>query len=214
MALARNPEQPEPGKGRTRTGSDAVPSGMPARPNAVFRGATRQYQRTQVETASPTRLVILLYDGAVRFCHLAQDAMRKGDLESQNTNLIKAQRIVSELLSSLNRDAGGEIASNLARIYAHLLEELVKANLYDQPEILDHAISMLNQMRASWVEIERSSTLDMDALERPSVALTGDSPLIEDSNSTGREAAKPRIHASLKAAPTTGFDNRLGDRLA
>ena len=81
----------------------------------------QQYQRAQVESASPTRLVIMLYDGAIRFCTLAQDAMRKRDLDTQNTNLIKAQRIVGELMCSLNRDAGGAIAANLFSIYTHLL---------------------------------------------------------------------------------------------
>lgn len=137
-------------------------SSTTARQNAAYRGATQQYQRAQVETASPTQLIVLLYDGAVRFCRLAQDAMRLRDLETQNTNLIKAQRIVGELLGSLNRDAGGDVASNLSRIYTHLLEELVKANLYDDPETLDHAISVLSDMRASWVEIDRMAARSGD----------------------------------------------------
>lgn len=115
----------------------------------------RQYQRAQVETASPTRLVVLLYEGAIRFCSVAQEAMRNGDLETQNTNLLRAQRIVGELLSSLNRSAGGEMAINLARIYTHILEELVMANLYDRPQHLDHAISLLMSLRATWDEIDQ-----------------------------------------------------------
>jgi flagellar secretion chaperone FliS len=123
----------------------------------------QQYQRAQVESASPTRLVVLLYEGAIRFCSLAQAAMRARDLETQNANLIRAQRIVGELLASLNRAEGGEVASNLARIYAHLLEELVKANLYDQEAALEHAIRVLTDMRATWVELDRITSSEGNA---------------------------------------------------
>src|SRR2546423_7811272 len=81
-------------------------------PGAQNRSASWQYQRAQVETASPVRLIILLYDGAIRFCMTGLDAMRRGDLESQHTHLLKAQRILAELMGSLDREAGGEVASN------------------------------------------------------------------------------------------------------
>jgi flagellar protein FliS len=104
--------------------------------------------------------VVLLYEGAIRFCRLAQESMRAKDLEAQNSNLIRAQRIVGELLASLNRSAGGEVASNLARIYTYLIEELVKANLYDEPEKLGHVIKLLSEMHASWVEIDSTAGRD------------------------------------------------------
>ena len=94
--------------------------------------ASQQYQRSQVETASPTRLVIMLYEGAIRFCQLALDAMAAKDLPVQHENLLKAQRIIAELLGSLNREKGSEVADNLARLYTHMLEQLVVANLHDQ----------------------------------------------------------------------------------
>jgi flagellar protein FliS len=118
-------------------------------------GASLQYQRAQVETASPTRLIIMLYEGAIRFCQLALDAMVKQDLPVQHENLLKAQRIVAELLSSLNREKGGEVAENLARLYTHMLEQLVVANLHDEPEAVKTVQSMLRDLRASWVEVER-----------------------------------------------------------
>jgi flagellar protein FliS len=117
----------------------------------------QQYQRAQVETASPTRLVVLLYDGAIRFCSIAQEAMRKRDLETQNTNLIKAQRIIGELMSSLDRESGGEVAANLSRIYSYLMEEMVKANLYDRAGALDPVLEALRALRASWEEIDRTA---------------------------------------------------------
>ena len=131
--------------------SNALPPRMGNRPQ----NTAMQYQRAQIETASPTRLVILLYEGAIRFCQLALDAMSKRDLEAQHTNLLKAQRIVAELLGSLNRDKGGDVAENLARLYMHMLEQLVAANLRDQPEPVQAVQSMLRDLRASWVEVEQ-----------------------------------------------------------
>lgn len=153
------------------------------RPRPVQRGAMHQYQRAQVESASPTRLVVLLYEGAIRFCGLARDAMERRDLEAQNTNLIRAQRIVSELLSSLNRPAGGEVAVNLANIYTHIFEHLVRANLYDKREFIDHAIALLTELRASWIEIDRMASGEGRG---PDGANANSSPSLSDSPAAGR----------------------------
>jgi flagellar protein FliS len=189
--------------------SGSGPAKAGARPNPAHRGAMQQYQRAQVETASPTRLVVLLYEGAIRFCRMAQDAMKQRDLETQNTNLIRAQRIVTELLSSLDRNAGGEVASNLGRIYTHLFEELVKANLYDRPEALDHAIAMLTDMRATWVEIDRMAATEGRPGEWLRDAVPPDNP--EDPpGPTAPSRPQPSRNALAPRPPRS----RLGDRLA
>jgi flagellar protein FliS len=135
--------------------SDVAPVMSKAAGKSRTGNATLQYQRTQVETASPTRLVIMLYEGAMRFCQLASDAMAVQDLLTQHENLIRAQRIVAELLGSLNREKGGEVAENLARLYTHMLEQLVVANLHDQPEPIQKVQSMLRDLWTSWIEVER-----------------------------------------------------------
>src|SRR5579872_76442 len=138
------------------TRSVETPRGIPR----VRSEAMAQYQRAQVESASPTRLIVLLYEGAIRFCHIARAAMLRGDLETQNLNLVRAQRIVGELIASLDRKAGGDVAARLSNIYAHVLEELVAANLYDRADKVDHVIHLLTEMRASWVEIDRLASGD------------------------------------------------------
>jgi flagellar secretion chaperone FliS len=120
--------------------------------------AHRQYQQAQIETASPTRLIVLLYDGAIRFCSLALEAMQARNLEVQNTNLIKAQRILAELMGSLNREAGGEVAENLFRVYSHMLEQLVTGNLHDEPKPVESVLTMLRELRETWAEVDRMAT--------------------------------------------------------
>lgn len=115
----------------------------------------RHYQQAQIETASPTRLVVLLYDGAIRFCSRALEAMQTKDLVAQNTNLIKAQKIVGELMASLNKETGGEVAENLTRVYIYLLEQLVDANLHDRAESAERALILLRELRESWAEVDR-----------------------------------------------------------
>src|SRR5262249_16922624 len=132
----------------------------PAKPRPAVGQALQQYQRAQIETASPTRLVILLYEGAIRFCSLALDAMQQRNLEAQNANLLKTQRILSELVSSLNRESGGEIAANLSRLYLFMLEQLVQANLYDRAAPVERVMMMLRELRDSWLEVDRQASLE------------------------------------------------------
>ena len=163
--------------------------------------------------------MVLLYEGAIRFCRLAQEAMRKRDLETQNTNLIRAQRIVGELLASLNRGAGGEVAANLSNIYAHILEELVQANLYDSPEKLHHVLTLLSEMRGSWVEIDRIAACDGQLADAPMGAGKG---VESSSNAADVPAAAlyglplsrtARLIAAQNAAASPAA-SRLGDRRA
>lgn len=111
-----------------------------------------RYRKTQIETATPPQLVLMLYEGAIRFCDRAFEAMKVQDLEAQNENLIKVQNILGELLAALNQEAGGELAVNLRRIYLYLIEQLVLANLYDKQDTVVHVRDMLQSLRDAWAE--------------------------------------------------------------
>ncbi len=120
-------------------------------------GRNMKYLRAKVETATPTQLVVMLYDGAVRFCSLALEAMELHQFEDQNTNIKRAEDIVCELMGSLNQEAGGEVAANLLRIYTYLYEQLVQSNLNDDVEALKRVLAHLDALRESWVELDRQS---------------------------------------------------------
>ncbi|MBC8066661.1 MAG: flagellar export chaperone FliS [Chlorobia bacterium] len=107
--------------------------------------------------ASPLQLVILLYDGALRFMEAGKYGIEHQDLEIQNKNLQKAQKIVMELMSCLDMEQGGEIATNLLALYTYVLNELVEANIGDKPEPIDRCIKILCDLRQSWVEVEQIS---------------------------------------------------------
>src|ERR1051326_6875376 len=91
--------------------------------------ARAQYEEMQVQT-TPGKLVVMLYDGALRFLHLGLEAMRRGDLEGQGQNLGKAQSILCELTTTLD-PRGGELAGELLRIYQYCVKRLLIANAKD-----------------------------------------------------------------------------------
>lgn len=114
-----------------------------------------QYRKSSVSSASPLQLVVMLYDGALRFMEAGKHAMQKRDVFAQNENITKAQRIISELLSTLDLDQGGEVASNLLSIYTYVYDRLVEANIEDKPEVIDECMTILSELRESWVAIEK-----------------------------------------------------------
>lgn len=126
---------------------------------------TREYQLYQTANARPTQLVLMLYDGAIRFLSLAREKMISGDLEVRHTFLLKAQRILSELMGSLDMEQGGEVAANLQRVYAFMLHHLVEANLYDRPENIEEVIRMLRDLRDSWAQIDQQVRREQIAAE-------------------------------------------------
>ena len=116
-----------------------------------------RYLETAVETASPARLIVMLYDGAIRFINEAVEAMRRRDYETQNARLQRAQKILAELISSLDFDKGGEIAENLFRLYTYMYNQLVEANIQDSIERLEHVIDLLTDLREAWDTIATES---------------------------------------------------------
>jgi len=116
-----------------------------------------RYLETAVETASPARLIVMLYDGAIRFINEAAYAMQQRDYETQNAKLQRAQKILAELISSLDFDKGGEIAENLFRLYTYMYNQLVEANINDNLDRLEHVIDLLSELREAWDAIATES---------------------------------------------------------
>jgi flagellar secretion chaperone FliS len=116
--------------------------------------ATHQYQEMQVQT-TPGKLVVMLYDGALRFCHCGLEAMRRGDLAAQGTNLGKAQNILCHLNATLDPSAG-EIAHQLGGIYRYCLERLLFANAEDRPEYVEEVVALLTPLRDAWEQADRT----------------------------------------------------------
>lgn len=114
-----------------------------------------KYRRNQVETAEPAKLLLMLLDGALRFLQQATEALEQEEPEQVNTNLGRAQDIISELMVSLDLEQG-EVARNLFRLYEYMHYRLVQANIKKSSEPVHEVIQMLTSLREVWKEVRRS----------------------------------------------------------
>jgi len=124
-------------------------------------GYARAYQTQAVFTASPGQLVLMLYDGALRFLGHARDALQSTDettrrIEIINNNLIKAQNILAELQGNLNHEIGGDHAANLNRLYDYYIRRLLEANMKKKVEPVIEVEGLVRQLRDGWAEMLRN----------------------------------------------------------
>jgi flagellar protein FliS len=113
----------------------------------------QQYRATKVETAGSVDLVVMLYQGAVRFIRLGIEAMERTDPKAAHANLVRAQDIIVELLGSLNREEGGQIAVQLANLYDYCFRRLVTANVRKDPEPAREVVGILRDLGTAWQQI-------------------------------------------------------------
>ncbi|MHB8172075.1 MAG: flagellar export chaperone FliS [Thermincolia bacterium] len=109
-----------------------------------------QYQQVSVQTASPEKLLIMLYDGAIKFLNQAKEAMANNDIKETNRLLGRTHDIIAELIDTLKMDY--EIAHNLYSIYDYINRRLVEANARRDSTIIDGVIKQLSELRESWME--------------------------------------------------------------
>jgi len=112
----------------------------------------RQYLETQIKTASPEKLLLMLYEGAIRFCETAKTAIQDKDREKAHTYLVKAQAVIAELISSLKMDKNEEVAKNLASLYGFVYSELIDANINQETEKIDNALQIIRTLYETWQE--------------------------------------------------------------
>lgn len=110
----------------------------------------QQYKHQQVNTASQEKLLLMLFDGAIRFCRLAANALQEKREDIAHINLVKVQNIIEELISSLNYEY--EIAHSLFSLYDYLYRRLVEANIKKDPAIIDEVMPFLTELRETWAE--------------------------------------------------------------
>lgn len=111
------------------------------------------YKDTEISTAGQGKLIVMLYDGAIRFLGLAMENMNPRTYDVVNNNIIKAQDIITELMLALNMEEGGDIAQNLFNIYAYMKKRLLEGNIGKDSQILGEVVKLLVELRAAWAEV-------------------------------------------------------------
>lgn len=133
---------------------------------------TTRHQLDEMLTASPSRLVVMLYDEAIDALNTAAAAARSDDIETRCNAVNTGIEIVGLLYMTLDIERGGDVARNLGAIYAHIINRLPQVNLNRDPRIAEEAVGLLMPLRASWNEIDISMAASMDDM-LPELALTG-----------------------------------------
>ena len=110
------------------------------------------YQVKEIETASPEQLLLILYDGAIRFLNIAKQCYEEKDWEGYSQLLIRAQKIVREFMITLDTTIVPEVANNLYRLYDYLHYQLVQANIKREVTNIDEVLGHLRDLRATWAE--------------------------------------------------------------
>ena len=114
--------------------------------------AKQAYTESSILTAPPERLVVMLYDGAIRFLTQAAVAMRRGDRQVYISRVRRAEAIIDELNYTLDMSQG-DIAVQLRSIYTFCKRQLREAQLKQDPERLDGVIRLLSELRQSWQQL-------------------------------------------------------------
>ena len=115
-------------------------------------GYTNQYLANQIASASPEQLLLMFYDGAIRFTSLAMKAIEANDIPKRTYYINKASAIVAELNATLDRSQDAELAENLDALYAYMLNEYMNANRDNDPQPLQVIVKMLKELRETWAE--------------------------------------------------------------
>jgi flagellar protein FliS len=112
-----------------------------------------QYLKTQVTTVDGGKLIVLLYEGAIKFLRKAQESIETKDIKQRHNSIVRALNIIDELRNSLNFSQGGEIAKNLQALYLFMNRHLTLANAKNDPKMIQEVINLLASLKEAWETI-------------------------------------------------------------
>ncbi|RTE07942.1 flagellar export chaperone FliS [Paenibacillus whitsoniae] len=116
----------------------------------MIQAQRNKYLENTVQTASPAQLLIMLCDGAIRFCRAGIEALKNHNHQDANTNLVKVQDIISEFTITLDRNA--PIAEDLLRLYEYFNHRLIEANIKKTAEPAEEVLGYLIELKETWLQ--------------------------------------------------------------
>ena len=122
-----------------------------------YQEVNNDYLRTQVMSASPVKIIVMLYEGAIKNMKIAKLAIEEKDIVRAHQNLRRAQDIIKELKSSVDLNVEGDVPEHLVRLYEYSNNQLVTANLAKSTEPIDNVIHILSELLDSWKKLAESN---------------------------------------------------------
>ena len=127
-----------------------------------------QYRRNQISTSNQGRLILMMYEGAIKFTTMAAESIEKGDASNQGKYIQRAHDIINELSLALDFKKGGEVAPRLESLYQFILSQLTLANIKSDKKPLQAVLNTLNHLLEGWVKVyEASTNTSEDGTEHP-----------------------------------------------
>lgn len=109
------------------------------------------YLKTKVLTASPTELRLMLFEGAIKFCRQARHALTHNDFEGLYNGITRAQKIVLELVNSINPEPDPDLCGKLTALYNYIYRRLIDANMDRDVRAIDESVGLLEYERETWM---------------------------------------------------------------
>lgn len=110
------------------------------------------YQRNQLTTTDSGTVLLMLYQGAIDSVNRARQSMEQGDMAEKGKHILRANDIVSQFMASLDYDIGGELAQNLEGLYRYILDQMLLANVKNDPKPLEVVGNLLITLKQGWEE--------------------------------------------------------------
>lgn len=126
----------------------------------------RKYQETQIMTASPMQLILMMYDECIQSLEKALIAFEHEGperIQNINNNILHAEDVITELAVSLDMDKGGEIAQNLHRLYDFMIFHLSQANVKHEVKPVQEVKKMMTELREAWGKVAEQEPQRDDA---------------------------------------------------
>jgi flagellar secretion chaperone FliS len=145
---------------------------------SAYQAASKSYAALDLETsinsASPHKLILMLYEGAITSLYRARVCMEEKKIQEKGNEISRAISIINEgLASCLNEEQGGDIAKNLANLYEYMSNRLMQANIENKVEWVDEIIKLLGDLRGAWEEIGHTAGAQEALQEQANSAVEG-----------------------------------------
>lgn len=149
----------------------------------------KQYQTSNITTASQEKLMIMLFDGAIQFLQKAKIAIEENDLVARSENITSARNILRELMRTIDLENGNDVAKRLFRLYNRMASDLIKANVQKNSEKIDIVINDFTNIRWGFqkaIDIQSGITTIEDVIkENPEIVSHLEHPALGDNNNAG-----------------------------
>jgi flagellar secretion chaperone FliS len=129
----------------------------------MINNCSSAYREVAVQTSSPTALVVMLYEGAIRFLQESIAAIKSKDLNAKRHSVDRAVAVVQHLHGTLDMERGGEVAADLNRLYNYITSCILDGSAKLQPASLEEAIKLLRVLLTGWEELARKERNDAAA---------------------------------------------------